>query len=130
MTIKRTILQSIKTIATAALVLACSASVMAQDSVEWFTLGNDFGHTRFSPAEEITVDNFEDLEVVWEWDGASMGASSEATFRRSRGGRSADDAAHAAATTGGAASTRRLPATGAFQWASQRRCSHAPARHA
>ena len=76
MTIKRTILQSIKPIATAALVLACSASVMAQDSVEWFTLGNDFGHTRFSPAEEITVDNFEDLEVVWEWDGASMGASS------------------------------------------------------
>ena len=76
MTIKRTILQSINPIATAALVLACSASVMAQDSVEWFTLGNDFGHTRFSPAEEITVDNFEDLEVVWEWDGASMGASS------------------------------------------------------
>ena len=76
MTIKRTILQSIKPIATAALVLACSASVMAQDSVEWFTLGNDFGHTRYSPADEITVDNFEDLEVVWEWDGASMGASS------------------------------------------------------
>ena len=76
MTIRRTILQSVQSVATAALVLACSASVMAQDSVEWYTLGNDFAHTRYSPADEINIDNFEDLEVVWEWDGASMGASS------------------------------------------------------
>ena len=58
MTIKRIILQSIQSVATAALVLACSASVMAQDSVEWYTLGNDFAHTRYSPADEINIDNF------------------------------------------------------------------------
>ncbi len=56
--------------------LACSHLVQAQDSVEWFTLGNDFAHTRYSPAEEITPENFTDLEVAWEWDGASLGAVS------------------------------------------------------
>jgi len=44
--------------------------------VEWTTLGNDFAHTRFSPADQITVENFEDLEVAWEWDGSSFQAQS------------------------------------------------------
>jgi quinoprotein glucose dehydrogenase len=50
--------------------------VAAQESIEWFTLGSDYAHTRYSPAAEITADNFEDLEVAWEWDGASFGAAS------------------------------------------------------
>jgi quinoprotein glucose dehydrogenase len=62
----------------------CSAIVIllapnllaAQDTVEWTTLGNDYAHTRYSPADEITADNFSDLEVAWEWDGASLGAVS------------------------------------------------------
>ena len=52
------------------------ASTFAQDTVEWTTLGNDFAHTRFSPADQITVENFEDLEVAWEWDGSSFQAQS------------------------------------------------------
>ena len=62
----------------------CSAIVIllapnllaAQSTVEWTTLGNDYAHTRYSPAYEITADNFSDLEVAWEWDGASLGAVS------------------------------------------------------
>ena len=53
-----------------------SVAVCAQDSVEWFTLGNDYAHTRFTPSDEINASNFGDLEVAWEWDGASFGAVS------------------------------------------------------
>lgn len=61
---------------TAILLLASSTAVVAQDTIEWFTLGNDFAHTRYTPADEITADNFDELEVAWEWDGASFGAVS------------------------------------------------------
>lgn len=57
------------------LVLFCtllfSSFVAAQETVEWITLGRDYAHTRYSPATEITAENFADLEVVWEWDGSS-----------------------------------------------------------
>lgn len=50
--------------------------VSAQSSDEWLTLGNDHAHTRYSPAAEITAENFEELDVAWQWDGASFGAVS------------------------------------------------------
>jgi len=75
--IKRvTFMKRLRTTALVGLVMSISGGLLAQDSVEWFTLGNDFAHTRFSTASEITIDNFEDLEVAWEWDGASLGARS------------------------------------------------------
>ena len=70
-----------KVLATTLLVLS-SSLLLAQDATfvqntdEWLTLGGDFAHTRFSPATEITAENFKDLEVVWEWDGASFDAVS------------------------------------------------------
>ena len=69
------ILKTGKTL-TALLLFFFSSLVIAQDTVEWFTLGNDFAHTRFTPADEITAENFSELEVAWEWDGASFGAES------------------------------------------------------
>lgn len=59
-----------------ALALSVAATAVAQDPEEWFTLGGDFAHTRYSPADEITAENFTDLEVAWEWDGASFRAIS------------------------------------------------------
>ena len=60
--------------------LAPSAGIaqnkVTEDTAEWFTLGGDYAHTRFTPAEEISAENFHELEVVWEWDGASFGGSS------------------------------------------------------
>lgn len=50
--------------------------VIAQDSVEWLTLGSDYAHTRYTPAAQITAENFESLETAWIWDGASFDASS------------------------------------------------------
>ena len=49
-----------------------TAQVFAQDSIEWYTLGNDYAHTRYTPSAEITAENFEEMEVVWEWDGATF----------------------------------------------------------
>ncbi len=43
---------------------------------EWHFLGGDSAHTRYSPADEIDGENFEDLEDAWIWDGASFNAAS------------------------------------------------------
>ena len=46
------------------------------DNGNWGYLGGDAAHTRYSPADKITLDNFEDLEEDWVWDGASFNAAS------------------------------------------------------
>ena len=55
---------------------AADGELYSTDAGQWFTLGNDFAHTRYTPADEITAENFGELEVVWEWDGASFNAVS------------------------------------------------------
>ncbi|MCH7815765.1 MAG: PQQ-binding-like beta-propeller repeat protein [Proteobacteria bacterium] len=58
-------------------IAACVSSIaLAQDSVEWLTLGSDYAHTRYLPVNEITPENFAELEEAWVWDGASFNASS------------------------------------------------------
>ncbi|MBV56178.1 MAG: hypothetical protein CMQ12_06365 [Gammaproteobacteria bacterium] len=59
-----------------ACLLLASAATYGQDTVEWTTLGNDFAHTRYSPADQIGADNFDQLEVAWTWDGSSFQAQS------------------------------------------------------
>lgn len=66
----------IRGLAAGALSLGVAATAQAQNAEEWFTLGGDYAHTRYSPADEITAENFADLEVAWEWDGASFRAIS------------------------------------------------------
>ncbi len=56
--------------------LLASAATYGQDTIEWTTLGNDFAHTRYSPADQISADNFDQLEVAWTWDGSSFQAQS------------------------------------------------------
>ncbi|MDO8271827.1 MAG: PQQ-binding-like beta-propeller repeat protein [Gammaproteobacteria bacterium] len=52
----------------------------AQDTVEWTHLGGAADHTRYSPAANITAENFGDLKEAWVWDGASFqGTSGRAT---------------------------------------------------
>jgi glucose dehydrogenase len=58
------------------LLLTATASVQAQDEVEWVHLGGDFDHTRYSPAANITPENFGELKEAWVWDGASFAAQS------------------------------------------------------
>ena len=61
----------------AALAAVCASSLaLAQDSVEWLTLGSDHAHTRYLPVDEINPENFDQLEEAWVWDGASFNAAS------------------------------------------------------
>ena len=69
-------------------IIACSEnSEMNQSNVtvtsgqgtlegQWEYLGGDAAHTRYSPANQINTDNFEDIEEAWTWDGASFNAQS------------------------------------------------------
>jgi len=43
---------------------------------QWGYLGGDAAHTRYTPADQITRDNFEEVEEAWAWDGSSFGAQS------------------------------------------------------
>lgn len=52
--------------------MAVAQNLVNEDTVEWFTLGGDYAHTRYTPADEITAENFDELEVAWEWDGSSF----------------------------------------------------------
>ncbi|MGI1677841.1 MAG: PQQ-binding-like beta-propeller repeat protein [Cellvibrionaceae bacterium] len=53
---------------------ACSQGEEAQtpsdkprESSNWITWGGDKENTRYSPLEQITGDNFSDLQVIWRW---------------------------------------------------------------
>ena len=48
----------------------------AQD-LEWRTYGGDLASTRYSPADLITADNFNDLEVAWSLRTDNFGAEPE-----------------------------------------------------
>jgi quinoprotein glucose dehydrogenase len=41
----------------------------------WTYLGGDAWHTRYTPATEITADNFDELTMLWRFDAASFGPS-------------------------------------------------------
>ena len=40
---------------------------------EWRYIGGDAGHTRYSGLDQITAENFEELEVAWIWRGDNFG---------------------------------------------------------
>ena len=56
--------------------IGMSQNLVNDDTAEWFTLGGDYAHTRYTPADEITAENFDELEVAWEWDGSSFNGQS------------------------------------------------------
>ena len=42
---------------------------------DWRYIGGDAGHTRSTPLNQITSENFEDLEIEWSWNDASFGST-------------------------------------------------------
>ena len=40
---------------------------------EWTFIRGNVGSQQYSPVDQITAGNFDDLEIAWEWDGASFG---------------------------------------------------------
>ena len=74
------------TLAATGIVTACllSAGVAtAQTGAangEWPTYGGDLGHTRYAPLDQITADNFGDLEVAWRFKTDNLGPRPEFRF--------------------------------------------------
>ena len=52
----------------------------AQDQ-EWRTYGGDLASTRYSPLDKINGDNFNQLELAWEFDTSNFGPNPEFNFQ-------------------------------------------------
>ena len=61
-----------------AMVLSLPMVGMAQgpgtEDGQWTYLGGDAWHTRYTPSDEITAENFANLDVAWQWNAASFGS--------------------------------------------------------
>ena len=55
------------------------AGLLAASPAEWLTTGRDFAETRYSPLDQIDVDNIEELGLAWSWMIPKSGARLEAT---------------------------------------------------
>ena len=55
------------------------AGLLAALPAEWLTTGRDFAETRYSPLDQIDVDNIEELGLAWSWMIPKSGARLEAT---------------------------------------------------
>ena len=47
-----------------------NAQYGAKANGEWPTYGGDLGNTKYSPLDQITKDNFDELEIAWRWQSA------------------------------------------------------------
>ncbi len=64
-----------------ALAGASTPGAAQQPAGEWRTIGGDAAHTRYSPLDQITAENFDDLEIAWIWRGDNFGPTPLATSR-------------------------------------------------
>jgi len=55
--------------------LAASAQGPGTENGLWTYLGGDAWHTRYTPADEITAQNFEELTMLWRFNAGSFGPS-------------------------------------------------------
>jgi quinohemoprotein ethanol dehydrogenase len=53
--------------------------IVAAAPEEWLSYGRDYAETHYSPLDQITTANVDDLELVWSWDLPKGGARPEAT---------------------------------------------------
>ena len=60
--------------------VALGFSAVAQDQ-EWRTYGGDLASTHYSPLDSINHENFNDLEIAWEFDTSNFGISPEFNFQ-------------------------------------------------
>ncbi|MGE3274402.1 MAG: PQQ-binding-like beta-propeller repeat protein [Vicinamibacterales bacterium] len=50
-------------------------------TVEWASWGADLASSRYSPLEQITAENFGELEVMWRWKAANFGPQPDHIYR-------------------------------------------------
>ena len=54
-------------LAVVVLLAAPAAAQYGATNGEWRSYGGDVGSTKYSPLDQITADNFEQLEIAWRW---------------------------------------------------------------
>ena len=62
-------------------IAALAAAQTGAAGGEWPTYGGDLGHTRYSPLDAITADNFADLEIAWRFGTDNLGPVPETRFQ-------------------------------------------------
>lgn len=71
-------------IAVLVLLALSGRSALAQNGAadgEWHHYGGDAGSTRYSPLDQITPANVDDLEIAWRWKAASYGPRPEYNYQ-------------------------------------------------
>ncbi len=48
---------------------------------EWRTYGGDLGSTRYAPLDQITADNFDDLEIAWRFKTSNLGPQPDFNYQ-------------------------------------------------
>ena len=77
---KRVTTNRIVHLALTALFLSAAATETGAQSVadtEWRHFGHDAANTKYSPLDQITPDNFNDLEIAWRWTSIETEVTSE-----------------------------------------------------
>ena len=64
-------------LAAAALPIPALAQTTAPADTEWRSYGNDLAHTRHAPLDQINGNNFNKLEVAWEFSTKNLGPRAE-----------------------------------------------------
>ncbi len=62
-------------------VLAAAGAAGQTDNGEWRSYGGDIANTRYAPLDQITAENFDDLEVAWRLRTANFGPEPEYNFQ-------------------------------------------------
>ena len=72
-----------RTLLPVGLVVGSSLAVAAQgtENGEWRSYGGDIANTRYAPLDQITADNFGDLEVAWRVKTDNFGPNPEYNFQ-------------------------------------------------
>src|SRR5438309_11511851 len=73
MAMMRTLIQ----VSGVACLAVCALAQTGAKNGEWRTYGGDLGHTRYSPLDQITANNFNKLEIAWRFKTDSLGPKRE-----------------------------------------------------
>ena len=66
-----------KVIVVALVLQAASAQAAEQENYDWMHYGNDLGHSKYAPLQQIDHNNVHELEVRWNWDSIDNQSVSE-----------------------------------------------------
>ena len=69
------------TVALLSVALTAAAQEPGTENGEWPSYGGDLTHQRYSPLDQITAENFSDLELAWRFSTDNLGPRPEGNFQ-------------------------------------------------